>query len=178
MKTIDFTKYPKVLPYVEKCIGQSYFKPFQYNPLNEETFITIVEGWIEKFENDIDNMVDNTFAIYNLTNEETGYRALSKNWGRIKSTFPNMGNRISKEQIRKWWTENLTACISHFYQSMIYDKHLECRGGASGCMISCSFTVRLIDSNYKRVKYNVVSDFNMCLHIDNSLHTETDLCEL
>ena len=177
MKPIDFTKYPKVLPFVENLIGKSFFKPFEYNPLNEETFIKIVEGWIEKFEKDIDNMVENTYLVYGVANENTGHQSLSENWTRISTVFPRE-RRLSKELIRQWWTEKLTACISHFYQAMIYEKHLECRGGASGCMITCSFTVRLIDSEYKRSKYNVVSDFNMSLHIDNSLHTETDLMEM
>jgi hypothetical protein len=176
MKPIDFTKYPKVLPYVEKCIGQSYFKPFEYNPIDEETFINVVEGWITKFEKDIDVMVKNTNMVYELTNEETGYQGLSKDWKRIKEVFPRE-RRISEELIRQWWVEKLSACISHFYQAMMHDTHLECEGGATGCMITCHFRVHLIDSDYKRVKYNVVSDFNMSLHIENSLHTEIDLYE-
>ncbi len=173
MKNIDFTKYPKVLTYVQGLIGKSFFRAGFNNSLDEETFITVVESWIDKYEADI--MVKNTFLLYELTCGETGYQALSQDWKRRGEVFKTK-NTISVAQIREWWQEKLIACISHLYQANEEDDCFHTlTGGATGCMITCSFKVEFLDSDLKSVKYNVVSDFNMSLQIDNSLHTETDM---
>jgi hypothetical protein len=179
MKEIDFTKHPKVLTYVEGLIGKNFFRASLSNPLNEETFIKIVEDWINKYEADIDIMVKNTFLLYELTSGETGYQALAQDWERRKRVF-NIQNKFSVAQIRDMWLDNFKACISHLYQGTYNSKdfYSTISGGATGCMISCSFTVEFLDSDLKSVKYNVVSDFSMSLEIQNSLHTETDLYDM
>ena len=170
MKEINFEQYPKVLTYVQGLIGQSYFRAGN-NPLDEQTFITIVESWIDKYEHDIDTMVKNTFYLYELTSGECGYQCLSTDWLRRKEVFKTK-NTISVAQIRESWQEKFIACISHLYQgySNAQDGFHTITGGASGCMITCDFTVQFLDSDLKAVKYNVVSDFNMSLQIENSLH--------
>lgn len=176
MKKIDFTKYPKVLPYVADLIDKSYFKCDLNNRLNEESFISIVESWINKYEKDIDVMVKNTLLVYNLTNETTGHDCLSKDWE--KWYRADREKRFTKDMVCNWWREKFIACISHLYQSWSDSKTNEIKGGASGCMITCSFIVSFVDSDYKSVKEIAVSNFNMSINIPNSLHTEIDICDM
>jgi hypothetical protein len=144
--------------------------------LNEESFISIVESWIEKYEKDIDVMVKNTLLVYSLTNENTGHDCLSKDWEKWRRT--DKEKRFTEDIVRKWWRDKFIACISHLYQSWSNKKTDEIKGGASGCMITCSFCVSFADSELKGIREIAVSDFNMSLNIQNSLHTEVDIYDM
>lgn len=172
MKQIDFKKYPRILEYVKDIEDKSYFKPFTSAPLDEETFTTVIHKWIDHYEKNIDNCVKNTLAVYSLTSEETGYSALGADWERRKSF--NLPKRLDEVLVRKWWREKFIACISHFYTG-IWSKSEEIKGGATGCLITCGFTVRLVDSDLKRVKFNVVASLNMYLNIGVGSHDEIDM---
>lgn len=178
MLKIDWKEYPEILKYLGEHAEKSYLtKPNELTILDEETFIRIVMGWIKKFEANIDTMVENTFAVYTLTGGETGYQALVSNWERRRG-FPN-SNILNRDFIRNSWTEKLTACISHLYQGWnSNDWNKTISGGASGCMITCSFKVQFFESDLKRVKYNVVDDFSMSLNIVSSNHTEIDMYDM
>jgi hypothetical protein len=177
MKDIDFTKYPKILPYVKDAFSNGNLRA-GFNNLDEETFVSIVHEWIEKYEKDVENMIENTFWLYELTRGNTGHDTLSKNWQRIKETFPNTTNVIDRDLIRKWWREKFVSCICQLYGNFGNYETGEIKGGATGCMITCRFNVRFHESDYKHVKEIAVCDFNMCLVIDNSLHTEIDVLKL
>ena len=168
MNKIDFTKYPKVLTYVEGLLGKSFFRANASNPLDEETFIKVVEDWIDKYEADIDIMVKNTFLLYELTSGEAGYQALAQDWKRRKEVFKSV-SPFSVAQIRDMWLKNFIACISHLYQASgnSNDCFQTIKGGATGCMISCSFRIEFLDSDLKSVKYNVVSDFRSTVIVDD-----------
>lgn len=179
MLKIDWKRYPKILKYLGEHAEKDYLtKPNQFTILDEETYIRIVESWIKKFEENIDVMVENTYELYQLTNGETGYQAMVHNWKRSREVF-SKDDRFDRDLIRKWWTEKLVACISHLYQGWNgKDCHKTIKGGATGCMITCSFTVQFLDSDLKGVKHNVVTDFTMSLQIESSNHTEIDLYEM
>jgi hypothetical protein len=178
MLKIDWKQYPKILNYLGEHAEKSYLtKPNEFTLLDEETYISIVESWIDKFEKNIDVMVENTFSLYELTGGETGYQAMVENWKRRREVF-KVENRFDRELIRKWWTEKLVACISHLYQGWNgKDCHKTISGGATGCMIICSFRVQFLDSDLKSVKYNVVTDFTMSLEIQSCNHLEIDMYE-
>lgn len=175
MLKINFNEHPEILKYIPKAADSYYMKENTLTILDNETFINVVSKWIKKFEKDIDIMVENTLAVYKLTNEQTGHQALSVQWSRWSGKHEQ---RFSKELVRQWWEEKFGACICHLYQAWISKEGKEYRGGATGCMITCSFCVRLLDSDLKSVKYNVVSDFNMSLDITNTQHDEIDMYDM
>lgn len=177
MKKIDFTKYPKILPYISDRLQE--ISPSERNPLDEETFITIVSLWIDKFEKELLTLINNTDAIYSLTNEETGYSALSKDWEDIKRRFYPHGKerRFPKDLIRKWWVDKFSLCISQFYTFFYSTRTTEFKGGTTGCFITCDWYCRFADSEYKKVKYRVVSNITFSLSIQSGLHSTTDLYE-
>ena len=176
MLKIDWKQYPKILAYLGEHAEKNYLtKPNDLTILDEETYIEIVESWIDIFEKNIDVMVENTFNLYELTSGETGYQALIKNWNQRREVF-NIKNNMNRELIRNWWTEKLVVCISHLYQGWNgRDCHKTISGGATGCMITCSFRVQFLDSDLKRVKYKVITDFTMALNIESCNHKEIDM---
>ena len=176
MKAIDFTKYPKIYPYVEKHIGKSYFKPFEYSDLDEETYISIISDFVDEYEKHKEILIKNTLLVYDLTNEETGYRCLSQDWSRQKDVFPKREKRFTKELVTQWWDEKVSACISHIYQSLQYQGK-DIKGGVSGCLFTVTYNIHFIDHEKKGYKYNVVVDFGFRLCLEHSIHNEYDLQE-
>jgi len=176
MKAINFKQYPKVLPYIEKHLGKNYCKPFEYSDLDEETFIYIVTDFINEYEKHKDILIKNTLLVYNLTNEEVGYECLSKDWDRWRETLSKNPKRISQELVEEWWSDNISSCILHIYQSLQY-KGKDIKGGVTGCLITVQYNIHFIDHEKKGYKYNVVTDFDFNLNLRHSIHNEYDLCE-
>lgn len=172
MKQINFEKYPRIFEYVKDIADKSYFKPFTSAPLNEEAIIGVLHKWVDHYEKHIDNCVKNTLAIYALTSEEIGYSALGADWERRKRF--NLPLRHDEVWIRQMWREKFIACISHFYTG-IWSKTKEIKGGATGCLITCGFTVSLQDSDLKNVKYTIIANLNMYLNIGVGSHDEIDM---
>jgi len=176
MKPIDFTKYPKILPYVKDHLNKSHIKPWEYNPMREETYIEIVTEWIDKFEKVLDVLVNNTYLTYQMTGEDTGYNALEKDWERWQKFYKERGidkNRIDKDLIRQWWVEKFSAIICSLYTATSSD-HKDYHYGVTGSLITVSFNLSWIDSDYKHVEKIAIVDMSLSLHIGTNLHKEID----
>jgi len=175
MTKIDFTEYPKILPYVSEVISKFDCKPFQCSELDNETFIEIIHDFIDEYEKHNTTLIKNTLLVYELINEETGYQCLSTDWERDKTAF-GQRKRFSYELVEKWWNDTVSRCILHIYQSPQYDgKSIE--GGVATVIGAISYDIRFLDSNIKGVKYNAVTDFTFSLNLVHSIHTEYDLHE-
>lgn len=171
---IDFTQYPKIFKYVAHLVDKPYFKPFGHSIINEETFVEIVENWIDQYEKNIETYVKNTMLLYELCNGQSGHEALSQDWERWKG---HVKNRFTEEQVRKYWHDNFVSCIAHLYQNMAYEKNHTIHGGSTSCGITCSFDVRFVDSDQKYVKCIAVSSFRMSFTFEHSRHDEVDIRE-
>ena len=172
MKPIEFKKYPNILPYVEHLLDKSYFRPSESNILSEETFVEIVTEWINHYEKNIDVVVKNTMLLYDLTSEEVGYNALGKDWEHRKKF--KLEKRFDESLVRSWWKDKFVACIAHFYQAWIND-YKEFSSGATGCLITCNWSIRFVDSDLKRVEKIAVTTLNMHLDIGCGLHSAIDI---
>lgn len=170
---IDYTQYPKIYPYVKDLIGKSHFRRTGYG-LDDETYIEIISEWVDFYEKNVENAVANTMLIYELTCGETGYSALGADWKRRAEAF-KLKNTITEDLVRIWWREKFVACIAHLRQGFVDKTYKTLRGGATGCFITCSFTVEFMDSELKRVKKTAVSNLSMHLNIGVGLHSNIDI---
>jgi len=163
-----FTPDMKVYSYVKDLLDKPYFKR---HSIDFDLFINIVEEWISFFEESIDQAVENTYLVFELTKNEMGYNAISRRWD-----WPGkQPNRYTKDDIKAIYKEKFIACISHLYQGFPVRDTGEYHGGAIGLLIVCSFTVSFVESEYKRVDKIAVSDISMGLEIKTGKHSEIDV---
>ncbi len=159
------TSDKKLLPYIQKLLDRDH--AYRRGDLvDDETYLNIVHEWIDWFEKNINQTIENTFKIYDSLNADCGYDSIASRWG--------FKNRITKEQIEEQYRGNFTACIAHLYQAIKSKRDLY-SSGATGLNIYCRFSLDFIDSDLKSVKKIAISDITMGLDIPTSRHSEIDV---
>jgi len=166
--------YPQLLPFLGEHLDKDYFGGGSM--LSEETYLQICSEFAVWFNKNKKNIIDNVYDLYILTDNESGYQALSQNWtwGRkrraedlAKGIKPFQAIR-SKKQIEKECIDMISRSMNHLSQASNFGhkKEFTHRVGNAGLLLTTSINVdcRLSEKrNLKDLDYN----FNLDVSIDS-----------
>jgi hypothetical protein len=135
------------------------------NFVDNESYVNICESFITWYEKREEVFIRNTMEVYKLTNFETGYSALSKDWLKWKHLLKDSGKQYTLEFIKKTMKDKITAPMAHLYQAL--DWKTEQQFNFIGLFIVGFINVRVEESEI-RDKKKVVASYGVQLNIGDS----------
>ncbi len=162
-----------ILPYLKKYIGKNHFERGDF--VSDELYVDIAEKFIKYFEDNKEVFINNIYNVYKLTDGETGYNALAKDWDKWRDLKSNKKERFSKKDVEEFIKERMSFPLLHLYQADKYgEEERERTFSFVGLLIVASISVEISQSE-KRNKEDVILDMGINLSIGANLHEEIEI---
>jgi hypothetical protein len=150
------------------------------NFVNDSNFLAIATNYVEWYNKNKKDIIENLFEVYQMTGYETGYDALSTSWERMRSWKKVVDKKkdwYTKEKCEEIIFDKMRAAILHLYQRRYYGEKTadrNHRSGAIGLLVSATIIVDItksekrdtMDINYSFfVKVNLEASNNNFLEV-------------
>ncbi len=146
--------------------------------VDDETFISIAEGYLTWLDKNLERLVDNVTAIYEATGYESGYSALTENllWKR-EIIIDHPERAYSRESIKGNILEKSLSPLYHLYQNKAWGKREKSeRFGFTGSLVTSSLNVE-VEESVRRGKMDVSYSFHISMSIGSTHRGVIEIAE-